>query len=81
MAAEINTSSPLMMLYSAMTSGAFILFGKLITYYQNIHLPPVFIESLQVLSYLGAFTVSCLTLYKFCNERKKNSKHDKSTKV
>ena len=51
---QINTTSPLMMLFSSLASGALILFSHLITSYQNIHLPPIIIEVLQVSSYAGA---------------------------
>lgn len=75
MATEINTASPLMMFFSALTIGAFTLFGKVITLYQDVHLPPIIIESMQFLSYTGAVTVSFLTVYKFLKERKKNRKN------
>ena len=68
---NIPSHSPLMMLFSALTTGACILFGHLVASYQNIHLPPIVIEGLQAISYAGAITVSCLTIYKFCKERKK----------
>lgn len=74
MSTEINTSSPLMMLCSAFTIGAFTLFGKLIVSYQNVHLPPIIIESMQFLSYAGGVTVACLTIYKFCKERNSKKK-------
>jgi len=77
MATEINTSSPLMMLFSAFTIGAFTLFGKLIVSYQNVHLPPIVIEFMQFLSYAGGVTVACLTVYKFLNERKKGKSKSK----
>ena len=53
MSTEINTSSPLMMFFSLLTTGTCILFGNLVASYQNIHLPPVVIEILQSLSYAG----------------------------
>lgn len=74
MATELNTSSPLMMLCSALTTGACILFGHLVATYNNIHLPPIIIESLQCLSYGGGTIVACLTVYKFCKERKSKKK-------
>ena len=74
--ANIQTTSPLMTFFSCLATGACILFGKLITTYQNVHLPPIIIESLQCLSYGGAFVISCITAYKFYTERK-NKKHKK----
>lgn len=81
MATEINTSSPLMMFFSTLTTGACILFGHLVATYNNIHLPPIVIESMQFLSYTGGTIVACLTIYKFCKERKKNKTNDKSKKA
>ena len=78
---NIHTTSPLMMFISSLITGTCILFGHLVANYNNIHLPPIVIESMQFLSYTGGTTVACLTVYKFCKERKKNSKHDKSTKA
>lgn len=74
MATEINTSSPLMMFFSLLTTGTCILFGHLVASYQNIHLPPIVIEVLQSLSYAGAFTVACLTIYKFIKDKKSKKK-------
>jgi len=70
MAAEINTSSPLMMFFSTLTTGACILFAHLVSSYNNIHLPPIVIESMQALSYTGGTIVACLTVYKFYKELK-----------
>ena len=56
---EQNISTPSMFINSLCT-GALILFGELVETNNNIHLPPIIIESLQVLSYAGAITVSCL---------------------
>ncbi len=74
MATVLNTSSPLMMFCSALTTGVCILFGHLVATYNNIHLPPIIIESMQVLSYTGGAVVACLTIYKFCKERKSKKK-------
>lgn len=60
-----------MMLFSSLTTGACILFGHLVSTYQNIHLPPIIIEVLQCLSYGGGAIVACLTVYNFYKSHKK----------
>lgn len=67
---EHGISTPSMFINSLCT-GALIVFGELVQNGNNIHLPPIVIEILQSLSYAGAFTVACLTIYKFIKERKK----------
>jgi len=67
---EHNISTPSMFINSLCT-GALILFGKLIETNNNIHLPPIIIESLQVCSYLGAITVSCFTIYNYIKKKSK----------
>lgn len=67
---EQNISTPSMFINSLCT-GALILFGKLVETNNNIHLPPIIIESLQVLSYAGAITVSCFTVYNFISKKRK----------
>ena len=74
MSTEINTSSPLMMFFSFLTTGTCILFGHLVASYENIHLPPIVIEILQSLSYAGGATVAFLTVYKFIKEKKPKKK-------
>ncbi len=79
MSTEINTSSPLMMFISSLTTGVFILFSHLLTSYQNIHLPPIVIESMQVISYLGAIVVSFLTIYNFISKKRKKNGNSKES--
>lgn len=67
---EHGISTPSMFINSLCT-GALILFGKLIETNNNIHLPPIIIESLQVCSYLGAITVSCFTIYNYIKKKSK----------
>lgn len=71
MSTEINTSSPLMMFFSLLTTGTCILFGHLVASYQNIHLPPIVIEILQSLSYAGGAMVAFLTVYNFISKKRK----------
>jgi len=63
--------STLSMFINSLCAGALILFGKLVKTNNNIHLPPIIIESLQVLSYAGAITVSCFTIYNFISKKRK----------
>lgn len=48
-----------------------ILFGETVVGY-DVHLPNIFIELLQVFSYIGAIVVSAITIYKFIKGRRKN---------
>lgn len=70
---EHNISTPSMFINTVCT-GTLILFGKLVESYNNAHLPPIIIESMQVLSYTGGTIVACLTIYKYCKERKSKKK-------
>lgn len=63
-----SISTPSLFINSLCTGG-FILFGKLIETSNNIHLPPIVIESMQVLSYAGAVTVSAFTVYNFIRKK------------
>jgi len=67
---EHGVSTPSMFINSLCT-GALILFSELIERSNNIHLPPIIIEVLQVCSYAGAFAVSLFTIYNFFKKRKK----------
>lgn len=67
---EHNISTPSMFINTVCT-GTLILFGKLVESYNNAHLPPIIIETLQVCSYLGAITVSCFTIYNYCKKKVK----------
>lgn len=67
---EHGISTPSMFINSLCT-GALILFGKLVENSNNIHLPPIIIEVLQVCSYTGAIAVSCFTVYNFISKKRK----------
>lgn len=67
---DTNISTPSMFVNSLCT-GALILFSELIEHSNNIHLPPIIIETMQFLSYAGAIIVSCFTVYNFISKRKK----------
>ena len=67
---EHNISTPSMFI-NTLCTGAFILFGKILETGDNIHLPPIVIETLQVCSYTGAITVSCFTIYNFISKKRK----------
>ena len=74
---EHGISTPSMFINSLCT-GVLILFGELVQNGNNIHLPPIIIEVLQVCSYAGAFAVSLFTIYNFFKKRKKNSNSKES---
>lgn len=59
------------MFINSLCTGVLVLFAKIVENYQNIHLPPILIESLQVASYTGAITVSCFTIYGYCKKKVK----------
>lgn len=67
---EHGISTPNMFINSLCTGGL-VLFGRAIESYNSGHLPPIIIESLQVLSYAGAITVSCFTVYNFITKKRK----------
>jgi hypothetical protein len=63
-------STPLLIL-KALFVGALVYVGNSLPKVTNIHIPPIVIESLQTLSYLGGFTISCITAYNFFQKRRK----------
>lgn len=67
---EHNISTPSMFI-NTLCTGALILFSEMINASNNIHLPPIIIEVLQVCSYAGALTVSCFTVYNFISKKRK----------
>jgi hypothetical protein len=47
-------------------------FAKWLQTLQNVHIPPIFVESLMCLSYLGGIIIASIGIYKFIKERKNN---------
>jgi hypothetical protein len=65
---QISTPS---LFINALCTGAFILFGELIDASNNIHLPPIVIETMQILSYASGISVAVLTFYNFISKKRK----------
>ena len=54
----------------AATSGGLTVLGTILGFLQTQHLPPIVIESAQLLSYCGAIMVAAVTLYKHFTKKK-----------
>lgn len=63
-------------MYGAKTllTAVLIGFASWIKSLQNVHLPPIIIEVLMCLSYIGGLTIATITTIKFFKERKKVKK-------
>lgn len=70
---HIQPMTPIFMFINFLFSICLIIHAKIILLYnQVLHIPPIFIELLQCLSYAGSFLIAILTIYKFLKERRKN---------
>ncbi len=66
---HIQPTTPIFMFINFLFSICLIIHAKIILL---LHIPPIFIELLQCLSYAGSFLIAILTIYKFLKERRKN---------